>query len=176
MFALPAEAGERIGFAITMLLAISVYMTIVSDTLPKSSNPMPIIAFFLLTCFVVSMVITLLTVLNLRIYFRSSEIRVPERLKRIHRLVSKLQCKRENEIDKADVDDIKTNKVAPELEGAGNNPWQIEKQDLCHTRETSDVTWQDISIMIDFIAAVVSVSILVLASDIFIIVTTTLST
>ena len=176
VFALPAEAGERIGFAITMLLAISVYMTIVNDTLPKSSSPLPIIAFFLLTCFVVSMVITLLTVLNLRIYFRNSDSRVPERLKSIHRFVSKLQCKQENETGKTDVNDIKTNKVAPELEDLGNNPWQNEKQDLCQPGETSDVTWQDISIMIDFIAAVVSVFILVLAFVIFIIVTTTLST
>ena len=40
VFALPAEAGERIGLAITMFLAISIYMTIVSDTLSKTFHPM----------------------------------------------------------------------------------------------------------------------------------------
>ncbi|XP_053378675.1 5-hydroxytryptamine receptor 3A-like [Mercenaria mercenaria] len=39
VFVLPKKSGERVGYTITMLLAISVYMTIVSDHLP-----MPIIS------------------------------------------------------------------------------------------------------------------------------------
>ena len=175
VFALPAEAGERIGFAITMLLAISVYMTIVSDTLPKTSNPMPIIAFFLLTCFIVSMAITLVTVLNLRIYFKSSESRVPETLERLYRLISKIKCGSGSESDKPDTSETKNNQVAPQLEDVENKKWKIMEQDQEHSGETKNVTWQDISLMVDFIASVVSVFILVLAFVVFIIVTTTSS-
>jgi hypothetical protein len=39
VFLLPADSGERVGYAITMLLAIAVFLTISSDSLPAMSNP-----------------------------------------------------------------------------------------------------------------------------------------
>jgi hypothetical protein len=39
VFLLPADSGERVGYAITVLLAIAVFLTISSDSLPATSNP-----------------------------------------------------------------------------------------------------------------------------------------
>ena len=39
VFLLPVESGERVGFSVTILLSITVYMTIVADTLPDTSEP-----------------------------------------------------------------------------------------------------------------------------------------
>lgn len=37
VFALPSESGEKMGTSITVLLAFAVYLTIVSDNMPKTS-------------------------------------------------------------------------------------------------------------------------------------------
>ena len=37
VFALPADSGEKMGTSITVLLAFAVYLTIVSDNMPKTS-------------------------------------------------------------------------------------------------------------------------------------------
>ena len=49
VFVLPTESGERVGYAITCLLSLSVYMTFASEGLPDSSKPLPIITIGLLT-------------------------------------------------------------------------------------------------------------------------------
>jgi hypothetical protein len=38
VFILPVESGEKIGFALTILLSLSVVMTIVSDNIPPTST------------------------------------------------------------------------------------------------------------------------------------------
>ena len=38
VFVLPVESGEKIGFALTILLSMSVVMTIVSDNIPPIST------------------------------------------------------------------------------------------------------------------------------------------
>jgi len=48
VFLLDSDSGDRVGFCITILLAITVYMTIVMDILPQSSTPVPSISYKLL--------------------------------------------------------------------------------------------------------------------------------
>ena len=49
VFLLPADSGERMGFSVTILLSVAVYMTIISDKLPETSNPIACISFVLIT-------------------------------------------------------------------------------------------------------------------------------
>ena len=44
VFALPADAGEKMGTGITVLLAYAVYLTIVSDYLPDTSLEVSLIS------------------------------------------------------------------------------------------------------------------------------------
>ena len=142
VFALPEEAGERIGLTITMLLAISIYMTILSDTLSKTFHPMPIIAFFLLACFIVSMTFTLIIVLNLRIYFKNSQSRVPESLKHIYQFISKLKCRYMygSDIEKVDKNEYNNNKVASQTEDVENKNGKIIEQDMNHSGSSMNAT------------------------------------
>jgi uncharacterized membrane-anchored protein len=39
VFLLQGDSGERVGYAITVLLAIALFLTISSDSLPATSNP-----------------------------------------------------------------------------------------------------------------------------------------
>ena len=45
VFMLPAESGERVSYSLTVLLSIAVFMTIVGDTLPRTSEPTPLISY-----------------------------------------------------------------------------------------------------------------------------------
>ncbi|XP_045177338.1 acetylcholine receptor subunit alpha-like [Mercenaria mercenaria] len=91
VFVLSAESGERISYCITVLLSIAVFMTIVSDTLPKSSEPVPLISYKLMTDMVISSLITLVTILNLTLYNKKNTEVVPNWLQSMYLFLS---CKR----------------------------------------------------------------------------------
>uniref|UniRef100_A0A7M5X2P2 Uncharacterized protein n=1 Tax=Clytia hemisphaerica TaxID=252671 RepID=A0A7M5X2P2_9CNID len=54
-FFLPAESGERVSFAVTLLLAMTVFMLIVADMVPASSETIPLLGIFF-TCVMIMMV------------------------------------------------------------------------------------------------------------------------
>ena len=47
VFLLPAESGEKVSYAITTLLSIALFMTLISDTMPKTSKHMSLMSYFL---------------------------------------------------------------------------------------------------------------------------------
>ena len=57
-FVLPSNHGERVSLVITVLLAMSVYMLIVSSTLPQTSDAMPVIGTYFL-CIIVEIALCL---------------------------------------------------------------------------------------------------------------------
>ncbi|XP_033752427.1 neuronal acetylcholine receptor subunit beta-2-like [Pecten maximus] len=78
VFLLPAESGERVGFSITVLLAMSVFLTIISDILPNTSQPsIPRMSYLLLADLVISSLITVCTILVLRLHHKSEDDDVP---------------------------------------------------------------------------------------------------
>lgn len=87
VFVLPAESGERVSYSITVLLSLAVFMTIVSNTLPRSSEPLPLISYFLMTELMNSSFISVCTILNLRLYYKSEGMPIPKWMSRFHWLV-----------------------------------------------------------------------------------------
>ncbi|XP_069133742.1 neuronal acetylcholine receptor subunit alpha-3-like [Argopecten irradians] len=78
VFLLPAESGERIGFSITVLLAMAVFMTIVTDSLPSNSEPsVPLLCYFLLFDLGTNVVITVCAILGLHFHHKSYIQKVP---------------------------------------------------------------------------------------------------
>ncbi|OWF48381.1 neuronal acetylcholine receptor subunit alpha-6-like [Mizuhopecten yessoensis] len=78
VFLLPAESGERVGFSITVLLALTVFLTIVSESLPNTSDPnIPRISYLLAGDLVISTLATLCTVLGLRLHHKPEANKVP---------------------------------------------------------------------------------------------------
>ena len=98
VFILPAESGERVSYSITVLLAIAVFMTIISDTLPRKSEPLPLISYFLLIDLIISALTSLLTMLNLRIYHKDESEDVPRLLSDMYRLLA-CSCRRNKNIE-----------------------------------------------------------------------------
>ena len=101
VFLLPAQSGERMGYSITLLLAIAVFLTIAADNLPKTSFPtISILCMKLLIDMLISGLVILFTIVGLRFYHTDENTPVPRCLAAITRvLLCKRCCKRwkENE-------------------------------------------------------------------------------
>jgi hypothetical protein len=77
VFLLPPESGERVGYSITVLLSIVVFLTITSNSLPGTSEPRMSTIFLLLTGYVViSVLIVISVIIGLRFYLRDQELSV----------------------------------------------------------------------------------------------------
>uniref|UniRef100_A0A914VK49 Uncharacterized protein n=1 Tax=Plectus sambesii TaxID=2011161 RepID=A0A914VK49_9BILA len=70
VFYLPAEASEKITLAISILLALVVFLLLVSKILPPTSSTIPLMAKYLLLTFVMNIITILVTVIIINVYFR----------------------------------------------------------------------------------------------------------
>lgn len=91
IFAIPAESGGRIPFCVTVLLSIAVLLTLVGDNIPKTSSPMALYSYYLLSVLVISMCITIVTIVSERFYHKPEDIPVHARWQRF---VLCFQCRR----------------------------------------------------------------------------------
>ncbi|XP_052770639.1 neuronal acetylcholine receptor subunit alpha-7-like [Mya arenaria] len=78
VFVLPPEAGERVSFSVTILLSLAVFMTLVGDNLPKTSDPLPVLSYYLLATLTISTLMCVMTMLNLAIYHKNEQSRPPK--------------------------------------------------------------------------------------------------
>ncbi|KAK3094590.1 hypothetical protein FSP39_003701 [Pinctada imbricata] len=78
VFILPADSGERTGFAITCMLAIAVFLTLVSETLPKTSKPLSVLSFILMLCLILSTCASIMTIISLYIHHKEETKPVPK--------------------------------------------------------------------------------------------------
>lgn len=81
VFVMPFDQG-RIGFIITGFLSIGVFLTVIANTLPKSSNPMSLLAYFIIWQLMLGALCTLEAILTLKIYHRHGKMPLPSPLKK----------------------------------------------------------------------------------------------
>ncbi|XP_069125529.1 neuronal acetylcholine receptor subunit alpha-3-like [Argopecten irradians] len=77
-FILPAESGERVSFATTMLLTLTMYMTIMSDSIPNTSDPVSILTVSLMIKLIISSLVVLCVVITLCVYSCSEDRPIPK--------------------------------------------------------------------------------------------------
>lgn len=61
-FVVPVESGERLAYALTNLLSLSVYITYIGSIMPSSSVDLPIILRYLVSLFIISSMCVVMTV------------------------------------------------------------------------------------------------------------------
>ncbi|XP_052065629.1 neuronal acetylcholine receptor subunit alpha-6-like [Mytilus californianus] len=83
VFVLPPNSGERVSYAITVLLAIAVFLTLIGDNLPKTSEPMSLLSYFLMFGLVFSSLICFCTILCHRLQLKDKNRHIPSFLKRL---------------------------------------------------------------------------------------------
>ena len=174
VFFLPVESGERVTYAITVLLSIAVFLTLVGDNLPKHSTPMPILSYYLLGVLCLSVLICVFTIVNLHVYFMDTLMPIPRYLQIVTACC--LCCKmREIRRDASPVFNrqLNTNKYDDEKEVANdmeyrngtkrrtkismNNSKSKKTIQLDKDENTeNNITWQDVSIAGDKICFIIS--------------------
>ena len=173
IFFIPTDSGERISYSITVLLAIAVLLTVVSDTLPKTSNPMSLYSYYLLSILVLSMCITICTIFSLRLYHKTVGDSIGPWWKGIVRVVEKgTLCKASNRTSVEDVRhtaDTKVDEANGCVDGRSSN--RTVERDNTHTYDDW-ITWQLVSIVLDKMLFVFYLSVLVVDTIVFMVLIT----
>lgn len=163
VFFLPADSGERIGFSTTIILSITVYQTIVSDSLPNSTLPsLAYILYKLFADFLISIIVHTLVVVSLSFYLRDDGNPVPEFLAKCTRFP---KCKRRNNKlqVKPSVDPINMIK---------KDSLETDMTSTCNEEVTSDITWKDVGKAWDTIALFISVFAVLVSNSVYFILVT----
>jgi len=95
VFLLPAESGERVGYTVTILLAISMFLTLIAGELPRVSEPFPAVCFYLMVVLGLSSAMTVVVIFNLSLYYKQGA--VPECLASFTRVVLCRRCTKQGE-------------------------------------------------------------------------------
>ena len=97
VFLLPADAGEKIGMGITVLLAYAVYLTIIADNMPQTSLQVSYLAVYLTLLLGLTAMGVVLAVVVLHIHHKSDECRIGKRTQKvIRKLRTLLRINRRN--------------------------------------------------------------------------------
>ncbi|XP_033747863.1 neuronal acetylcholine receptor subunit alpha-7-like [Pecten maximus] len=91
VFLLPSSSGERISYTITMFLSLAVYMTLIGDILPKVSENMAGMSYFLLAVLFYSGLLIILTIFTLRCESIADVSQFPRWLRHLARCSCKLK-------------------------------------------------------------------------------------
>jgi len=70
-FLLPAESGERISLAITLLLAMTVFMLVVAEIIPPTSEAIPLVAAFFSAAMVEMVLMIIVLCYVMKIYHKA---------------------------------------------------------------------------------------------------------
>ncbi|KAL4222925.1 hypothetical protein ACF0H5_018965 [Mactra antiquata] len=160
VFLIPIDSGERISFNITMLLAVAVFLTLVGDNLPKTSSPMSIFSFYLITILALSVLFVIANIISIRCYFAREGENINKHWKRVVKISKfdfSLKCKSKHKVH-ADNDTHEKG-----IEKYENSKPQIEtpkeKEQIIGPDEASSVSpisWKDVSHAVDRISFVTS--------------------
>ena len=84
VFCLPQESGERIGFVVTFLLAVVVFMTIAKSLLPATAMPrLSAIYIILMISFLTSAMIIVSVIVSAWFYYKTEDESIPVWIQRI---------------------------------------------------------------------------------------------
>ncbi|XP_045174363.2 neuronal acetylcholine receptor subunit alpha-6-like [Mercenaria mercenaria] len=151
VFFLPAKSGERVSFAMTVLLAFAVFLTLVGDNMPKTSKPISALCYFLLNNLILSSLIMTATIVNLNIYHKDDNISVPQWLATIVRTLNCMQRPKRTKVGNLDERDRKADNKKMKSENLEADP------DDLPVYLKDRITWCDISKTLDFVFGAVSI-------------------
>jgi hypothetical protein len=83
VFLLPIESGERVSLAMTILLSYAIFLTLVSSSIPASSNPMCALLIVMIIIIVVSGIIVLGVIITVKYFNEENEDKIGPTLKRV---------------------------------------------------------------------------------------------
>lgn len=91
-FQIPADIGERMGYTVTVWLSFAVFLTIISASLPQSSDTIPVLSIYIIIQLSIGTFSVLLSAWLSRIVGRADDIPVYLLLKKVALMKRRLQC------------------------------------------------------------------------------------
>ena len=111
VFLLPQESGERVSFSTTVLLSFTVFLNVIGDNLPKASNPMPLLCYYVVIELISGCIITVLTILCQRLHLYYGEEPAPKSLVwllRLHKIKITSNDRKEPDGEGSNIKEINT--------------------------------------------------------------------
>ncbi|XP_063428046.1 acetylcholine receptor subunit beta-type lev-1-like [Mytilus trossulus] len=90
VFLLPQNSGERISYGMTILLSFVVFLTLASDKIPATSNPISFLIVFIVLVFIASAVILLFNIFNCYFFHKKDK-----EIKGFLKNIAKILCRKE---------------------------------------------------------------------------------
>lgn len=92
VFVIPADAGEKMSFAVTVFLSFAVFLSIISMQLPVNSEKTSLLGVYLVFQMSISVAIIIISAFQLRLHHRSEERKVGTFYRGIVRMERCLRC------------------------------------------------------------------------------------
>ena len=154
VYFIPTVPQDRLSFSIALLLSFTVYLIYVAELIPETSNPVPLIIYFLVFQFLLSAFITCTSFVTALLNQKIGEISIPQTISRILRGFRK-KCVRGVKQDAKDTkmktieeQDLK-NELSEESIPEGNSA-------------SGNIAWRSISLFFDKVCLTIIVLVLVL--------------
>lgn len=158
VFMLPPGSGERVSYSINCLLALTVFLTLVSESLPQDSNPMPVIGYVLCVYLIISAIISVDTMVILRLQHKEENEKIPPLLRKIYNTFNFSACKKRSGTVKAYSSHI-------DLE-------QVEEMDKQNNPHELPLTWKKLSSRLDTICFISSLCFVIMVGVAFFVIVT----
>lgn len=153
VFILPSDSGERVGYSITCLLALAVFLTYVSEGLPQVSKPMPVMGYVLTVYLLISALICVETIFILRLHHKDENEEVSPFFTKIYNILTCSTCKKRSGAVETSSSQIDLDKVME---------FNDEKKP-----EPLPLTWKKLSSRLDKICFISNLSVVIFVAVIF---------
>ena len=152
VFLLPADSGERLGFTMTIMLALSVCLTELGSYLPQNSDPIPRITYTIMLLYVLSAFSVILLFVSARVFNIPDTKPVPKAIRIFVLCSRKLVCQtsddrhylrngRSNEEESLPLNE----RCQPPTRQVDGENKDVKAQSVKDTSGESKVRWQDFS-------------------------------
>ncbi|MEW8546879.1 MAG: hypothetical protein AB2693_25470 [Candidatus Thiodiazotropha sp.] len=167
---IPVSSGERLSYCMTVLLALAVFLSLVSGHLPKNSNNMARLCLLLMFILIMSTIICTGSVLSVYLYYQPEENNPPQWMVRLQGL---LFCRNKSKkVSQSEVLDGHNDHVPNQNLSNDEHKEAIpNKKNLPITDQTGKTgfTWKDASKCVDRIFCYLAIGWLLISIMLFLI-------
>ncbi|KAJ8318136.1 hypothetical protein KUTeg_003227 [Tegillarca granosa] len=152
VFVLPVDSGEKVGFSLTVFLAVAVMLTMILDQMPSTALYVSILCklfttMFLLSNLVLNVVEVFLTVVVIMTHHRSTE--VPDIVDSMTRCIAKVSCwngckaaKGSYKLEQTDEPDLQENDIGRKV--------KVAFKEKVIPEAKYKYSWADVSMILDW--------------------------
>jgi hypothetical protein len=144
VFIVPADAGEKMGYTVSIFLALAVFLTMISAELPVNSDNVSIMSIYLMMQLGLSVVVIFITSLQLRLHHRTSERDIGVFWRSLVNIGRSLRCVDKENLSRCCLRRARVVEIASE--GKSSPTTETDSQ----SKSEEILKWADVSSAIDF--------------------------